>query len=197
MHNWRVGRRPDVQGGGRLLDEGGALFGLTLGRMDGQRMLNVKIGRAAVAAVAHKLLWAWSGEPCGGGCCCNATADPGPWLCGNGVWRVKVERVTFSPGEYHTGSGQCMQWNSASCVNPCCGESMVRWISAQRAAQGRTRGAKERASGAAAAMRETTTRERESSGRQVYAAGESVHIHWLGVGKSRSRRDERQGRNWN
>jgi len=73
---------------------------------------------------------------------------------------------------------------------------MVRWNSARRAAQGRTRGAKERAGGAAAAMRETTTRERESSGRREYAAGESVHIHWLGVGKSRSRRDERQGRSW-
>ena len=108
MHEWRVGRRPDVQGGGRLLDEGGALLGLAVGRMDGQRMLNVKIGRAAVAAVAHKLLWASSGEPCGGGCCCNATGLQtwGPWLRGNGVWRVKVGQVTFSSGEHHTGNGQ-------------------------------------------------------------------------------------------
>lgn len=36
--------------------EGGALlFGLTVGGMDSGRMGDVKIGRAGVAAVAHKL----------------------------------------------------------------------------------------------------------------------------------------------
>jgi hypothetical protein len=37
-----------------------------------------------------------------------------------------------------------MQCNSASCVNPCCGESMARWNPARTAAQGRTRGARKR-----------------------------------------------------
>jgi hypothetical protein len=58
VQEWSVGRCPQVQVRGRLLKEGGALFGLPVCRMDRQRMLNVKICRATVAAVAHKLLWA-------------------------------------------------------------------------------------------------------------------------------------------
>jgi hypothetical protein len=70
VQEWTVRRRrPRVQARGGLSD-GGAVFGLAMGGMDGRgRMVKVKIGRGAVA-VAHKLLWAVVALADGPGCYC-------------------------------------------------------------------------------------------------------------------------------
>lgn len=57
VQEWgRVGRRAQAQAGVRVLEGGGALFGLAVGRTGARRMLDVKIGSAAVVAIAHRLL---------------------------------------------------------------------------------------------------------------------------------------------
>jgi hypothetical protein len=54
---WGVWRRPQVEPLGWWLDVRGALFGLAVCGMNGQRMWEILICRGAVVAVAHQLLW--------------------------------------------------------------------------------------------------------------------------------------------
>ena len=174
-----VGRR--VQGGGRLLHHADALFGLAGLGMNGVRMLDVKIV-AAVAAVAHKLLWPQGYGGAGGegllvlGMLVQAWCSPVATL-----WeQVKAGQELSARTANADG---IRPFVPTTCVDPCCGSGArddslgSAWLARRRRSNDGRRGC---CWGPGTAARGTAAREqarRERLGRYVEYRG-YVHVDW-------------------